>query len=137
MANLRPLVAVSVAQIRTLVALEEYVLPSRRRVNPPLGEEMADRPYAMLSRFTLGRQIAAIGVRAGLPFHLTPHAFRHTFASRAVRTAGDRATQSALGHASIQTTIDTYSSRVTLDELQVSFTGFGFGLPALYPANTP
>ena len=56
---------------------------------------------------------------------------RHTFATRATRLAGDRPTQAALGHASIQTTIDTYSANVSLDELRVSFHGFGFGLPEL------
>lgn len=126
-----------VQQIITLVGPEEFVLPGRRRVDPPYGGEMAERPWAMLSGTALGKQIARIGERAGLPFHLTPHALRHTFASAAVRSAGDRATQAALGHSSIQTTIDTYSSRVSLDELRVSFHGFGYGLPELSPQERP
>ena len=126
-----------VEEVRLMVGPEDFILPGRRRVHPPLGDEMAERPDAKLSSTALRRQVMRIGARAGLPFHLTPHALRHTFAAAAVRSAGDRATQAALGHASIQTTIDTYSGRVSLDELAVSFQGFGYGVPELSPAEHP
>lgn len=132
-----PELEVVAGEIRTLVAADQYVLPGRRRVDPPHGAEMAERPWAMLSAKALAKQVERIGVRAGLAFHLTPHALRHTFAAAAVRTAGDRATQAALGHASIQTTIDTYSGGVSLDELQVSFHGLRLGLPELSTTEHP
>lgn len=124
-------------EIRTLVDAEAYVLPGRRVAAPPGGGPLVERPQKMLSGKALAGQVSRVGERAGLPFHLTPHALRHTFAAAAVRSAGDRATQAALGHASIQTTIDTYSGAVSLDELLVSFHGFGYGLPDLSPQARP
>ena len=51
------------------------------------------------------RRIAQWAVRQGLPEHVHPHMFRHSFASHLLESSGDlRAVQELLGHANISTT---------------------------------
>jgi integrase/recombinase XerC len=51
------------------------------------------------------RRIAAWATRQGLPQHVHPHLFRHSFASHLLESSGDlRAVQELLGHANISTT---------------------------------
>jgi integrase/recombinase XerC len=51
------------------------------------------------------RRIAQWAVRQGLPEHVHPHMFRHSFASHLLESSGDlRAVQELLGHANIGTT---------------------------------
>jgi integrase/recombinase XerC len=51
------------------------------------------------------RRVAAWAVRQGLPEHVHPHMFRHSFASHLLESSGDlRAVQELLGHANIGTT---------------------------------
>ena len=51
------------------------------------------------------RRIAAWAVRQGLPEHVHPHMFRHSFASHLLESSQDlRAVQELLGHANISTT---------------------------------
>ena len=51
------------------------------------------------------RRIARWARRMGLPVHVHPHMFRHSFASHLLESSGDlRAVQELLGHANISTT---------------------------------
>ena len=51
------------------------------------------------------RRIAQWATRQGLPEHVHPHMFRHSFASHLLESSGDlRAVQELLGHANISTT---------------------------------
>ena len=51
------------------------------------------------------RRIAQWAARQGLPEHVHPHMFRHSFASHLLESSGDlRAVQELLGHANISTT---------------------------------
>jgi integrase/recombinase XerC len=51
------------------------------------------------------RRIAQWALRQGLPVHVHPHMFRHSFASHLLESSGDlRAVQELLGHANIGTT---------------------------------
>jgi integrase/recombinase XerC len=51
------------------------------------------------------RRIAQWARRQGLPEHVHPHMFRHSFASHLLESSGDlRAVQELLGHANISTT---------------------------------
>jgi len=51
------------------------------------------------------RRIAVWATRQGLPEHVHPHMFRHSFASHLLESSGDlRAVQELLGHANIATT---------------------------------
>jgi integrase len=117
-----------IAEIRTLVGPEDLVLPSRVRVNPPHGDEMAE-VQKMLTSSGLGKIVSRVGDRAGLPFQLRPHDLRHTFAQHAIGYAGTRSTQAMLGHRSHQTTVDTYTAGASLDEIAVSMHGFAYGVP--------
>jgi integrase len=52
--------------------------------------------------------------------HITPHSFRHSFATRMLRVSNIRITQLALGHASITST--AIYTHPTLDEIETAMT---------------
>lgn len=122
-----------VEEIVTLIGLEEFVLPGQRSAGHPTPEIMRDT-QRMLSPSGLYKQIVTLGERAGVGVRVTPHSMRHSFATYVARHAGIRATQSLLGHASIETT-QGYTDQPTLDELAVSMHGFSF-FGAAMPAQT-
>jgi integrase/recombinase XerD len=67
---------------------------------PPLGQPMS---YASVDRL-----IRRLRVRTGIEF--TPHQFRHSYATDLLRRGvAVEVVQHLLGHASISTTVDTYS----------------------------
>ena len=73
---------------------------TQRRI--PKGHEF---PVTTLAPREVQRRIQDYGVRAGLPFHLTPHKLRHTFATALLEAGMDiRIVQEALGHAHLSTT---------------------------------
>jgi len=66
-------------------------------------------------QYALGDTTAALN----LP-HLTPHSFRHSFATRLLRVSNIRITQLALGHKSITST--AIYTHPTLDEIEIAMT---------------
>jgi len=67
--------------------------------------------------------IKALAERAGIQKNISPHTFRHSFATHLIEGGADlRAVQEMLGHESITTTeIYTHLDRVFLQETMASF----------------
>ncbi|HET7650941.1 MAG TPA: tyrosine recombinase XerC [Gammaproteobacteria bacterium] len=58
-----------------------------------------------LSPRSLQARVRRLGIAQGIPQHVYPHLFRHSFASHLLESSGDlRAVQELLGHANISTT---------------------------------
>lgn len=115
-----------VGEINALVTQpDEFVLPGRRSLNPPEHTVFREHPLKRLSYTALYKQIVALGERAGLNTRVSPHVMRRAFAEHVARTAGLRAAQALLGHASVETTTH-YTERPSLDELAVTVQGFSF-----------
>jgi site-specific recombinase XerD len=92
-------------------ALSEYPVFARHSRN-------AGRQVLPLSTYSIQKVVRRLGREAGrLDAHITPHAFRHWFATRMQRTTGNLAvTQDALGHRSPETT--RIYARVDDEEIQ-------------------
>lgn len=124
-AVLPELVAV-VDEIRTLVGHDDYVIPSRRTVDPAHNTIQVDLAAKPISATGLYKMVGRVGKAAGMPTRVTPHTLRHAYGQHMVTHAGVRATQALMGHASIETTADVYTNAPTLDELAVSVSGFSY-----------
>ena len=125
-----------VLEVRQLVGLDGYVLPGRRNSSPPGDGPMVEISQPQ-SHSALYRRCLKLGRKAGLPADLTPHVLRRAFGDLIARHAGARAAQIAMGHASIQTTVDTYLSGMSLDELSLSFAGLRLDMPELSQSQVP
>ncbi|MGM0483199.1 MAG: site-specific tyrosine recombinase/integron integrase [Candidatus Krumholzibacteriota bacterium] len=92
---------------RALNSLEVYQAESR----PELAGD-ASTPYLFLnyrggrlSRVSIWKMIKKYAAEAGLPGDVTPHTFRHSFATHLIEGGADlRVVQELLGHSSISTT---------------------------------
>lgn len=129
-----------VAEILTMIEPDNYVLPGRRSSNPPVHTIQHDT-QKMLSSSALIRQCNRIGKRAGIGLELHPHLLRHAFGDAVTRYAGARIAQDLMGHESIQTTVDFYVGRVSIDEAFASLRGFDYrrgpAIEDLSPSNHP
>lgn len=120
-----------VDEILALVEPDKFILPGQRSADPPFHTRQFDSDL-QVSSSALRRQVMRVADRAGIALHVHPHLLRHAYADAAVRYAGERVGQAALGHASIETTVRTYTGGVTPDEMAASMSGFGYrdaGLP--------
>ncbi|MDT8393990.1 MAG: site-specific tyrosine recombinase XerD [Bacteroidales bacterium] len=88
--------------------LRLYLENSRMQVRPKKADEdiiFLNRRGGRLSRTTIFLIVKALGEKAGLRKSISPHTFRHSFATHLVEGGADlRAVQEMLGHESIITT---------------------------------
>jgi site-specific recombinase XerD len=111
-ADLKPVVK----EIRATTGPADYILPGTQWVESGRGLVPLDRPERPCHAKTIWRIVRRIGRRAGIAYPVHPHLMRHAFAGHVTRSAGLRAAQAVLGHASIQTT-QGYLAAPSLDEL--------------------
>jgi integrase/recombinase XerC len=99
-------------------AIEEY-LASRRR-KPGERALFVSRLGKRITARSVARMIDRVTARTGLARHVSPHAFRHSFATHILDRGADlRSVQELLGHASISTT-QVYT-HVTAERLRRSY----------------
>jgi integrase/recombinase XerC len=113
------------AEIRTAVAFDEYVLPAQRWRDPPFNRTLEDLKRKQSSSQALRTLVMTLGVRAGIGAHVHPHLLRHAYGDHMTRHAGIRNAQYAMGHAGVATT-EIYVGRPTLEELSTSVRGFAY-----------
>lgn len=102
----------------------------RVHVTPAKGKEdilFLNRRGSSLSRVMIFYIIKDLAAKAGIKKNISPHTFRHSFATHLVEGGADlRAVQEMLGHASITTTeiythLDREFLRKTLEQFHPSF----------------
>lgn len=106
--------------------IEDYMQYSRVKTAPQLGEEdivFLNRRGKRLSRVMVFIVIKSLAKKIGLKKKISPHTFRHSFATSLVEGGADlRAVQEMLGHESITTTeIYTHLDREYLREVIIGF----------------
>lgn len=105
-----------------MVELLEIWLQERSEIDIKQGEEdyvfLSHRRKKRLSRITVFHNIKVYADRAGITKNISPHTFRHTFATHLLEGGANlRAIQAMLGHESIGTTeIYTHIDRSYLRE---------------------
>jgi len=104
----------------------DFYMPDRNSLNIQPGFEdilFLNRRGKMLSRVMVFTIIKELAVAAGIKKTVSPHTFRHSFATHLVNGGADlRAVQEMLGHESITTTeIYTHLDREYLREAIISF----------------
>lgn len=136
--DLRPIIE----EILTLVSIDEYVIPTRRVIDPAYNLKVIEDPTRPVSASGMYRQVRAIGERAGIAGRITPHVMRHAYGDHIARYAGLRVAQALMGHEDVSTTAGTYTDKPGLDELAAQVRGFSFyraviGLPVDFGLETP
>ena len=106
--------------------LEDYIQFSRVHIRPHAGEEdivFLNKRGRRLTRVMVFLMIKKLAAACGLRKSISPHTFRHSFATTLVEGGADlRAVQEMLGHESITTTeIYTHLDRAYLHETVVQF----------------
>ncbi|MBA2611240.1 MAG: site-specific tyrosine recombinase XerD [Bacteroidetes bacterium] len=106
--------------------IKSYISSTRSLVQPKKGAEdvlYLNRRGAMLSRVMVFYIIKDLAKKAGIKKVLSPHSFRHSFATHLVEGGADlRAVQEMLGHESITTTeIYTHLDRQFLRDNILSY----------------
>ena len=105
--------------------IELYIETTRKTVQPKVGQEhfvFLNRRGVHLSRVTVFTIIKDLATKAGIEKNISPHTFRHSFATHLVEGGADlRVVQEMLGHQSITTTeiyshLDADYLRRTIDE---------------------
>lgn len=110
-----------------MVELLEFWLQERSEMDIKPGEEdyvfLSHRRKKHLSRITVFHNIKMYVERAGITKNISPHTFRHTFATHMLEGGANlRAIQAMLGHESIGTTeIYTHIDRAYLKEQVLTY----------------
>jgi len=115
-----------ISEIREHVADDEYVIPARRSIDPPMNTRyrlLMNRPT---SKKALWEMIVKLGERANLPYALRPHLLRHAFGDHVAKNRDSRLAQALLRHADVSTTIQIYTSKPSTDELRTAVDGLRF-----------
>ncbi len=112
--------------------IKQYVKYERVHVQPQKGEEdyvFLNRRGKHLTRVMVFTIIKQLALAAGIKKNISPHTFRHSFATHLVENGADlRVVQEMLGHKSILTTeIYTHVDRQYLKETIVEFHPHGRG----------
>ena len=92
---------------RAMNALEDYQDKSRPELAGDTSSPFLFLNYrgGRLSRVSIWKMIKKYAAEAGLPSDVTPHTFRHSFATHLIEGGADlRVVQELLGHSSISTT---------------------------------
>ena len=93
---------------KALKAIDVYVENFRKKMNIKKGSEdilFLNRRGGKLTRFMINVIVKELAIRAGINKNVTPHTFRHSFATHLIEAGADlRAVQEMLGHESILTT---------------------------------
>lgn len=111
-ADLTPIVE----EIRTNVADDEYVIPSRYTLDPGRNQRWGERPDTACSSQSLQRAVHQIARDAQIRTHIHPHLMRHAFADHIAKGLGLYAAQGLMRHSDVSTT-QGYVGAVTPDEL--------------------
>jgi len=99
-------------------AIEAYIGSRRRK--PDVRALFVNRLGTRLSARSVARMIDKVTARSGLSKHVSPHAFRHSFATHILDRGADlRSVQELLGHASISTT--QVSTHVTAERMRRAY----------------
>jgi integrase len=114
-----------VEEIRSMVAVDEYVIPAQRWRDPGHNTRRIDLEHRPASRQVFRTVVETLGQRAGIHAHLHLHVMRHAFGDHVARYAGMRNAQFLLGHANVGTT-EIYVGEPTLDELTAAIEGLSF-----------
>jgi site-specific recombinase XerD len=131
LAELEPLVF----EILLSVGAADFVVAAQRSVGGRHQVLMREVPSKPSSPQSILRLVDVVARRAGIGAHIYPHLLRHAYGDHIARYAGARVAQATLGHASIDTTVSTYTGAPSLDELAVSLAGFRYD--AAYAPQTP
>lgn len=112
---------VQVCNEETLSVLKTYSIEWNLHENRD-GHFLINRLGNKLSEQSIRNLVTAISKKAGIPKHITPHVFRHSFATHLLERDVDiKYIQSLLGHSSIMTTqIYTHVSKSKQRELLTS-----------------
>lgn len=107
-------------------AIDDYLSHYRANIVPAPGHEDAlflGRQGRSMSRQMAFTMIRRVAIQAGIRKHVSPHTFRHSFATHLVEAGADlRAVQVMLGHAQLSTTeIYTHLDRRFLREQVTQF----------------
>jgi integrase/recombinase XerD len=127
--NKERLVPIGSDAIKYIGIYREHI---RKFIQPKPGEEdilFLNRRGSRLTRVMIFLIIKELAAKAGLNKTISPHTFRHSFATHLVEGGADlRAVQEMLGHESITTTeiythLDREYLRKTLENYHPAFTG--------------
>ncbi len=117
---------------KSAVKFVNLYLDKRKKMNAKAGEEdvlFLNRRGKRLSRVMVFLIIRELAQKAGIRKKISPHTFRHSFATHLVEGGADlRAVQEMLGHESITTTqiythLDREFLRKTLEQFHPGFRG--------------
>jgi integrase/recombinase XerD len=111
---------------RAIREIDNYFLQFRNRITPRKGSEnvvFLSRRGSKLSRVMIFTVIKLLAQKAGIRKQISPHTFRHSFATHLVEGGADlRAVQEMLGHESILTTeIYTHLNREYLRDVIIRY----------------
>ncbi len=108
---------------RALQLCKAYIEKDRSKIKSPAGELFLGRGGRKLNRIGVWQMIKKYAKAAGIQKEITPHTFRHSFATHLLERGADlRVVQELLGHSDISTTqIYTHVSRDRLKSVHAKY----------------